>query len=203
VDWARAIEINKQALTGVVEGLLALLAAFAGVQRLPRAVYHLVARDLFKAESAVRRLIVLAARGMRMPLLLHRPMPAGLVIAGRQHRQRMMFQLYDTRVNYSFEEEVPAITGPRIRTVDALSPRAQFLALFKRPPDHLASETETRRLRLRLAATEHALQNIAREARRLLRWKARRAAMQEAKFTSPCDPARRPDGTSNRAMTST
>jgi hypothetical protein len=189
MNWTRAIEINGQALSHIVAGLVALLAAFEGAVRLPRSVYQMVARDLFKTESAVRRLIVIAARGLVVKVQPHRPLPAGFVIAPpTKAPERMAFPLYDTRVSYSWDEVSPPITGPRIRVVDRPDPRSQFLALFKRPVETLVSAENTRRLRLRLSATEFALTNLMREAKRMARWTARRAQMANAKFTSPLRP---------------
>ena len=63
MDWARAIERNSEALKGIVETLFAMLG-LAPVVRLPRSVHSAVLRVLRPAESAMRRLIVIAARGL-------------------------------------------------------------------------------------------------------------------------------------------
>jgi hypothetical protein len=189
VDWERAIAVNKDALTRIVAGFVALLAAFEGELRLPLGVYRVVASSLFKSETALRRLIVIAARGLVVPLKARAPMPEGLVIQSKGQPSRpMAFQLFDQRVSYSWVEEPPPITGPRIRVVGMPDPRSQFLALFKRPPSQLCSEAATQTLRRRLAATLRALGNIPREARRMARWQARRKAMENPKFTSPIRP---------------
>ena len=178
MDWERAILVNREALARVVAGFVALLAAFQGELRLPLGVYRIVALGLFKSETAVRRLIVIAARGLTVALKAHRPMPAGLVIHGLGQTSRpMAFQLFDSRVSHSWVDEPPRITGPRIRVIDGPDPRSQFLALFKRPASGLSSEAATTALRRRLDATLAALGNIPREAIRMARWKARRLAM--------------------------
>ena len=189
MDWERAILVNREALLRILAGFVALLAAFHGELRLPLGVYRTVALGLFKSETAVRRLIVIAARGLTVALQPRCPMPPGLVIQGRGETSRpMAFPLFDTRVSYSWDETPPAVTGPRIRMVDAPSPHAQFLALFNRPAIGLSSEAATTALRRRLAATLAALGNIPREAIRMARWKARRLAMANPKFTSPLRP---------------
>lgn len=189
MDWDRAVAINREALQRILAGFVALLAAFEGELRLPLGVYRVVAHGLFKSETAVRRLIVIAARGVTVVLQPRRPMPAGLVIqSGGQTSRPMAFQLYDTRVSYSWVEEAPLLTGPRIRMVDALSPRSQFLALFQQAPGTLSSAAATLQLRRRLDATVRALGNIDREAKRMAKWMARRLAMAHAKFTSPLRP---------------
>ena len=63
MDWARAIERNSKALKGIIAELFAMLglAGEATVARLPRSVHSAVLRLLQPAESAVRRLIVIAS----------------------------------------------------------------------------------------------------------------------------------------------
>jgi hypothetical protein len=117
MDWTRAIEINRDALTRIVAALVSLLAAQGGAVRLALPVYQLIAKALLPAESAVRRLIVIMARGLAVPVSLTRPMPKGLVIAGKG--MRGSFQLFDARKSFSDDEGDTAklVTGPRIRSV--------------------------------------------------------------------------------------
>ncbi len=189
MDWARAIEINREALTRIVAGIFALLTTQGGVNRLPRPVYHMIARILHPTESALRRLIMIAARNLMVPLPHIRPMPQGLVIAGTG-TGAIAFQLFDTRQHFSdHEANATAIGGPRIRMVGDLDPRSQFLAKFATASaNDLSSETETLRLRRRLDAVKRALDNLTREAKRMARWRARRAGMSNPKFTTPIRP---------------
>ena len=191
MDWTRAIEINRDALTRIIVGLVALLAAQGGALRLPLPVYREIARVLHKAESAVRRLIVVAARKLVVPLPSARPMPQGLVIVGRglAGTQRVAFQLFDDRQHFfDSEVNVSASGGPRIRVVGDADPYGQFLAQFAKPPDHLSSAAGTLNLRRRLEAVERALGNLRREAKRMVRWRARRIRMGQPKFSSPIRP---------------
>ncbi len=66
MDWARAIERNSEALEGIIEALFAMLglASDATVSRIPQPLHRAVLRVLRPAESAMRRLIVIAARGL-------------------------------------------------------------------------------------------------------------------------------------------
>ncbi len=84
MDWARAIERNSEALKGIVEALFAMLglAGSATVSRIPQPLHSAVLRVLRPAESALRRLVVIAARGLVVKLAPSRPMPAG-PISGR------------------------------------------------------------------------------------------------------------------------
>ena len=82
MDWARAIEINRIALARVVAEIFALLGLVAGgtVERLPHGLNQKVERLLRPAESALRRLIVIAARGLVVKPWSKRVMPEGLKI---------------------------------------------------------------------------------------------------------------------------
>jgi hypothetical protein len=192
MDWTRAIEINKAALVRIVAALVSLLGAQAGAARLPLPVYQLIARVLHPAESAVRRLIVIAARGLDVPLLPVRPMPKGLAIAGTASG-RVSFQLFDTRKRFGDPDEITLDrSGPRIRSVDAADPRSLFLAQFVRPADGLSSESETLRINRRVEAMQRALDDLPREAKRMARWLKRRSLMTNPKFTSPLRPGRPP-----------
>jgi hypothetical protein len=188
VDWTRAIEINKTALIRIVAALVSLLASQAGATRLPLPVYRLIARTLHPAESAVRRLIVIAARGLVVPVPARRPMPAGVMIAGRG-RGRVSFQLFDTRKHFTPVDESPLpVTGPRIRSISDPSPRALFLSQFVKPADGRASEAETARVRQRLTTLEKALDQLPRQAKRMARWLLRRSLIKTPKFKSPLRP---------------
>src|SRR5437764_9123748 len=101
MDWARAIEINQTALTRIVAALFALvgLEAQSAVARLPRPLYRAALRVLRPAESAVRRLIVIAARAVVVKPSAARPMPAGLALA-RKGGAAMSFRLFDARKRF-------------------------------------------------------------------------------------------------------
>ncbi len=78
MDWDLAIKRNSEALKGIIEALFAMLGldgrcGFADSPPLHRAVL----RVLRPAESAVRRLIVIAARDVVVKLAPSRPMPKG------------------------------------------------------------------------------------------------------------------------------
>jgi hypothetical protein len=188
MDWPKAIEINRDALTRIVAGLVALLVAQGGAVRLPRVVYQLLSRILYPAESAVRRLIVIAARGLVVRDPPSRPMTPGLVIAGTA-AGRMSFQLFDTRKHFGDPDDVPtAISGPRIRSIDVLSPRQLFLNKFAKPRDDRCSEAETIRITQRLNLLSRALDDLPREAKRMARWLKRHAVMERPGLIFPLRP---------------
>ena len=99
MDWDLAIKRNSEALTGIIAALFAMLGDVT-VSRLPRPVYYAVLRILRPAESAVRRLIVIATRGLVVKLAPSRPMPKGLKIGKGDKSRFPSFQLFDTRKNF-------------------------------------------------------------------------------------------------------
>jgi hypothetical protein len=150
-------------------------------------------RILRPAESAVRRLIVIAARGLVVKVAPSRPMPKGHVI-GKGGTPRFSFQLFDTRKNFPELRQHgrrPARNPPRIHffrpdpRVAALWPSPQPAADPAPPPDGLVNSA---RLSRRLQALKLALEDLPRQARRLARWRVRREAAKTPKFKSPLRP---------------
>ena len=197
MDWARAIERNGEALKAIVAALFAMLglAGDAAVARIPRHLHSAVLRVLRPAESAMRRLIVIAARGLVAKPRPARPMPAGRVI-GKGGAPRLSFQLFDRRKRFAPQRRGTGLGGqPRIRSL-ASDPRVA--ALWSRPapaaqpappPDGLIN---SERLCRRLKALKLALDDLPRQAKRLARWRAKRETAPRRKFTSPLRPGRPP-----------
>ena len=79
MDWDLAIKRNSKALKGIIEVLFALLGLDGtdAASRIPRSLHSAVLGVLRPAESAVRRLIVIAARNIVVKLAPSRPMPEG------------------------------------------------------------------------------------------------------------------------------
>jgi hypothetical protein len=90
MDWDLAIKRNGEALQRVVAALFALagLAEGAVAATLPRAVYRAVLSVLRPAESAVRRLIIIAARGLVLKARPVRAFPEGLSLQRRSGGMR-------------------------------------------------------------------------------------------------------------------
>jgi hypothetical protein len=197
MDWARAVERNSEALVGIVAELFAMLglASEATVLRIPQPLHRAVLRVLWPAESAVRRLIVIVARGLVVKLAASRPMPAGKVI-GKGGNSRPSFQLFDPRKNFNrSRRRVFARIGPRIHffgpdpRVAALFPAPQPVVEPPPPPDGLVNST---RLSRRLQALKSALDDLPRQTKRLARWRLRREKAINPKFRSPLRPGRPP-----------
>jgi hypothetical protein len=194
MDWAQAITRNSEALKVIVAGLFAMLG-LAPAGRIPQPLRRAVLRVLRPAESAMRRLIVIAARGLVVKRAPSRPMPAGPIGKGAG-RSRPSFQLFDPRQTFA---------GPRHRTFTRTPPRIHVFgrdprvaALWRAPqpvadpappPDGLVNAA---RLTRRLQALKLALEDLPRQARRLARWRVKRENAKAPKFRSPLRPGHPP-----------
>jgi hypothetical protein len=168
MDWARAIERNSEALKGIVAALFTMLGldGDAMVARIPQPLHNAVLRVLRPAESAVRRLVVIAARGLVVKLAPSRPIPARPIGKGRLSRPS--FQLFDPRKNFAAlrqdrrtaTRDPPRIhifgSDPRVAALWAAPPPAADPAP---PPDGLVNAA---RLARRLQALRLALEDLPR-----------------------------------------
>ncbi len=200
MDWNRAIERNSEALRGIVEALFAMLGLVgsATVSRIPPPLHCAMLRLLRPAESAVRRLVVIAARGLVVKVAPSRPMPAGPIIGKGSGHSPPSFQLFDPRKNFeslrqhgrSAPRIAPRIhifgSDPRVAALWQARPPAADPAP---PPDGLVNAA---RLSRRLQALRLALADLPRQARRLARWRARRETAKTPKFKSPLRPGHPP-----------
>jgi hypothetical protein len=180
MDWAFAIERNREPLLRIVATLFAMigLSEAGQVERLSRPVYRAVLLVLRPAEAAVRRLIIVAARGMVVKPSPGRSAPAGLTISGKG-QGRMSFQLFDPRRRFDGgnDRRYP-VSQPRIHIIGVgfdprvpsfLRPQPAALAPAPKEDDTVNAKPLCRRL----AAIKGALEDLPRQARRLARWQAR------------------------------
>jgi hypothetical protein len=201
MDWARAIERNSEALERIVDSLFVMLGLVGAVTvaRIPLRRHHAVLRLLRPAESALRRLVVIAARGLVVKVVPSRPMlarPKTVRAAVKGVQAAPSFRLYDPRKKFAeLRTEPPARNLPRIHVFGG-DPRVAALWAVHRPkagpapsPDGLVGGE---RLSRRLHALKAALDDLPRQARRLARWRVRRKTMPRPKFTSPLRPGRPP-----------
>jgi hypothetical protein len=197
MDWELAIKRNSEALIGIVAEIFALLGLVgeATVSRIPQDLHRAVLRVLRPAESAVRRLIVIAARGLVVKLAPSRSKPMG-PIAGKGGNSTPSFQLFDPRKNFNrSRRRTFARIGPRIHVfgydprVVAMFPAPQPALEPPPPPDGLVN---AQRLTRRLQALKSALDDLPRQAKRLARWRLRREKAPNPKFKSPLRPGRPP-----------
>jgi len=96
MDWDLVVKHNSEALQGIIAALFAMLGEATG-SRIPKPLYRAVLLVLRPAESALRRLIIIAARGLVVKVAPSRPMPKGQVIGKGDGSRLPAFQLYDTR----------------------------------------------------------------------------------------------------------
>ena len=197
MDIPQAIDLNKTALARIVAGLFVLLGAAgeAALARIPLALHRAVARVLRPAESAARRLIVTLARITRLqapPPLQSRPAPAGLVRAG-QGQRRLSFQLFDPRRRFfRRRDQTKALPRPRISFFGV--GEARRVSLGREKPKSGKSdglETSANLLR-RLEALKDALDDLPRQAKRLVRALARRETVPQLKLKMPLRPGSAP-----------
>jgi hypothetical protein len=198
MDWDLAIKRNSKALKSIVEVLFALLGLDGtdAASRIPRSLHCAVLGVLRPAESAVRRLIVIAARNVVVKLAPSRPMPAGKVIGKGGGSRPPSFQLFDPRKRLKpvramkFTRLVPRIHffGPDPR-ISALFPAPRPAVVPPPPPDGRVSAARVAR---RLQALKSALEDLPSQAKRLARWQQRRKAAPGFKFTLPLRPGHPP-----------
>jgi len=186
MDWAFAIRLNRDALRAAAAAVAALIGG-GGSGPIARRLRNAALALLRPAEAAARRLIVIAARGLPVPA--PRPAPAfassAIPTASPGDGTRApAFRLVDPPRPIPPPRFAPRLLGsPRIRSfwtpATPLVPLIQTAALPPAPPQtdarppNPAALVDAGRLHLRLAALSHALDDLPRQARRLLRWRAR------------------------------
>jgi hypothetical protein len=184
-NWQSVVERNREALLRII----AVLIAMAGpdderTATLPRHLRNCINRILRPAESAVRRLIVIAARGIEVavrPSSERKGSPTTSVILGFNPRTHSVgpeliskatnFPLLDPRKRFDF---VPrprrAKTFPRITCIGLSEPTPIPDDWLPSPDDEMDAAPVYRRL----TALKHALEDLDKQAKRLARWRARR-----------------------------
>ena len=187
----QAIETNKTALARIVAGLFALLGAAgeAALARIPLTLHRSIARVLRPAESAARRLIVVLARITRLkapPPRKSRPMPAGLARAG-QGKARASFQLFDPRRRFFRPpRRATPVPVPRITFFGPFgAPRTVSFGPEKRKRKASDGLETSANLLSRLEALKAALDDLPRQARRLVRAVAKRETLPDLRFRMP------------------
>jgi hypothetical protein len=185
MDWPMIIERNRERLLAVLAPLFAVLGFDPRRAALPRHLYRALLITLRPAESAVRRLIIIAARGLVAKLCAARAaraFPAGLSL-NKDAERTPAFCLIDPLKRFAPEdfewakewEKVQIL--PRISVPGLIDPvfADRFIPMKDDPIDCAA-------LRRRLRALKEALDNLPRHARRLARWKARGELARQAEI---------------------
>jgi hypothetical protein len=198
MDWEMIVERNRERLLAVLAPLLSVLGFDPRRrQEMPRHFYRSWLILLRPAESAVRRLIVIAARGIIVRLGASRAFPAGLALKLRlaakdaDDERVPAFGLIDPLKRFApdwfewskewgkewgKEQVIPRISVPGL--FDPVFPEPTPIPLRDDPID-------TSALLRRIAALKAALDNLPRQARRLALWKARRELARRAEVWKP------------------
>jgi hypothetical protein len=123
-------------------------------------------------------------------------MPEGHMIGRGSGHSSPSFQLFDPRKRVAplrvrkFTRLVPRIHFfPHVPRISALFPAPRPVVEPPPPPDGRVSAT---RLHRRLQALKSALENLPRQAKRLVRWQERRKASPDHKFLLPLRPGHPP-----------
>ena len=207
MDWEHAIKRNSEVLAGIVETLIVMLGLVgdATVSRIPWPAYRAVLRVLRPAESALRRLIVVAARNIVIAPVASRPKTARAIKPSKRGTSRPSFELFDPQ---------PRIVLPRRKRTPRAVPRIHFfntdgefitigppIRPAKAPARTKSADGMVNAARVirRLEALEAALQNIPRQAMRLARWRMREEKSENPSFKTPIRPGR-PPGSRRRAV---
>jgi hypothetical protein len=196
MGWDLAIERHREALLRIVQALFALvgLGQGGGPERLSWPLYRAVLRVLRPAEAAVRRLIIVVAREVVAAPSAARPAPKGLRIKGKG-QGRMAFQLFDPRQrcdgNYYRRYSGSQRPEPRIHVFD-VDPRSPLFRASQPVAPQPADSVNAKPLCRRLAAIKHALADLAAQARRYARWRAKPFQARRPKRVSPLRPGAPP-----------
>jgi hypothetical protein len=183
MDWPLIVERNRERLLAVLAPLFAVLGYDPRRADLPRHLYRALLITLRPAESAVRRLIIIAARGIVLKLRAARAFPAGLSLS-RDAGRVPAFCLIDplkrfapTDFEWAKEWEKEQVL-PRISVPGLIDPifEDRFI-LMKDDPIECAA------LRRRLRALKEALDNLPRHAKRLARWKMKRELSRQSEVS--------------------
>jgi hypothetical protein len=176
MDWARVIERNSERLFAVIATLVAMVRVKGGgvAAMLPRDIYSAALILLRPAESAVRRLIIIAARALAVKLKLGaaRAFPAGLALNSNADRVPA-FCLIDPLKRFAPEDfewgKAKEQVLPRISV-----PGLSHPVFPEHPVPFGDGPVSSAALGRRVQALRYALDNLPRQARRLARWKAKR-----------------------------
>ena len=197
MDWDLAIKRNSEALAEIVADLFAMLGIVGTdmVSQLPWPTYRAVLRILRPAESALRRLIVIAARNVVVKPAPSRSKPAGPARTGKGGTPRSLsFQLFDPPKRIVIPRRTtPKRSSARIHIFTADNelvtiwpPRPPATSPASAPPTKSADGVVNgTRLIRRLKALESALADLPRQARRLARWRMRQETSPSPSFRTP------------------
>jgi hypothetical protein len=199
--WNDAVARNTEALKAILASLLAMMATYGGTdaRQLPRSIRFYILQVLRPAESALRRLIVIAARSVKpAPQFSRSTAPPSKQRKSRHRTSNLSFQLFDPRKRFGQRHITYASFVPRVYFITPDPPFSPLAAhpgqtsaqAMSSPCPEPENQISARRLCLRLKALATALEDVPHQALRLARLQARRAAGKS--MIAPLRPGRPP-----------
>jgi hypothetical protein len=178
MNWSSPINSKRKDFTRILAALLAMLG-ISGSKN--------IERQLRPIESAIRRLIFIAAHGMVAKPNVKRMMPKGLKIERKTENKRLSFKLFDSRYCPPSAQAF-GTTIVKVKTYTR-NPFNMFDQIYwpqqpKKKPERHCKE--------RIEAAQHALDHLPQQARRLVQTLARNKIKTPPNFMSPLRPGRAP-----------
>jgi len=192
MDLSLAIEINRQALLRIVAGLFVQLGLVPGgslVETVSRRLHGMIFHVLRPAESAVRRLIVMEAREMVAPAYRARSGPGGPIARSKDGARIPAFPLFDPRMNPEPKPRRRSGHRPRIFFFDGMD-EPVTTPVAPTPDDPVSAVALCRRL----LSIRAALEDLPKQARRLVRAMARPSCKWKRVMRYARPPGHRQDG---------
>ncbi len=184
MDWPLAITRNQTALKRIVAALFAMFSAAAFTSattgnahgqpapaNLPRSIYAAILAILRPAESALRRLIVIAAWDLVLKPGASRPLPANLQGFASNAARTPTFCLFDPLKHFTFEDDNTAFPNGYFDH-EEFQPHSMAPVL----------PVNATQLLIRMRALRGALESIQSQARRFAR---NNAKLKQAKLNQP------------------
>ncbi|MGL4489959.1 MAG: hypothetical protein ACRCU5_11010 [Rhizobiaceae bacterium] len=202
MDWPLVITRNRDALLQIIAALFALAGLAEGrvLSTLPRPVYRAVLSVLRPAESAVRRLIIIAAHGLVVAPHIVRPLlkkiapgtgmarvPAFClidplkrftpIVKDTSNVESLGEIIWGDETSDEHEEDMDGWQNEsHARSIPRISLPGLYDPVFAAPITTLQHGLiNAQQLGRRLVALKRALDNLSREARRLARWQSKRS----------------------------
>jgi hypothetical protein len=209
MDWQLAITRNREALMRIITALVTLAGLTSPLRRevsraqardgegqsafMSRHLHRAILGILRPAESAVRRLIMIAARGLILAPQPARAAPVGLTpnpnpmripsfcLIDPLKRFTPSAKQADEDINFwNTDDEAPEDDTAFIRTLPRISMPGFVDPVFAPPKSQLPDGLiNARHLARRLIALKNALDNLQSQARRLARWQAKRKHLRQ------------------------
>jgi hypothetical protein len=180
MDWTLAISRNRDALLRMLAALFAMAGFTDGKAPdiLPRHIYRKLLGFLRPAESAVRRLIIIAAHELIVKFA-HCSLHSSHAVAGRAQWWGALDKLPPKLAHFQLFDPLKRFANPAYNPITGAPPRISVPGVFDpifsvpvtKTPDDLIPAMH---LGKRLEALKRALENLPSQALRLARWRARR-----------------------------